>query len=239
LMVIGIAAAVWAPEPRQAEPPPATFADAVVLPFREFFERAGPRQALLVLLFIVLYKLPDYLAASIATPFLLDAGFTQTDVGAIQGGLGIVATIAGALASGALVVRIGINRSLWVVGLLQAVSNLAYYGLALAGKNYSFLVATIVVENFCTGLVAAGFIAFLMSLCSIRFSATQYALLSSLMGVSRDLLVAPAGGIAESTGWPLFFLLTLAAAIPGLLLLPVFAPWNGPSRVAAWRRAAG
>ena len=190
---------------------------------------------MLGLLFIVLYKLPDYLAASIATPFLLDLGFTQTDVGAIQGGLGIVATIVGALASGALVARIGINRALWIVGLLQAVSNLAYYGLALAGKNYPFLVATIVIENFCTGLVAAGFIAFLMSLCNIRFSATQYALLSSLMGVSRDILVAPAGGIAQSTGWPVFFLITLAAAVPGMLLLPVFAPWSSASRLAAAR----
>ena len=235
LMAIGIAAAVWAPEPVPAEPAPATFADAVVLPFREFIGRAGPRQALLGLLFIVLYKLPDYLAASIATPFLLDLGFTQTDVGAIQGGLGIVATIVGALASGALVARIGINRALWIVGLLQAVSNLAYYGLALAGKNYPFLVVTIVIENFCTGLVAAGFIAFLMSLCNIRFSATQYALLSSLMGVSRDILVAPAGGIAQSTGWPVFFLITLAAAVPGMLLLPVFAPWRGASRLAAAR----
>lgn len=238
LMAIGIGAAVWAPEPPQAEPSPATFADAVVLPFREFFARAGAGRGWLVLVFVVLYKLPDYLAASIATPFLLDVGFTQTDVGAIQGGLGIVATIAGALASGALVARIGINRALWIVGLLQALSNLAYYGLALAGKNYPFLVATIVIENFCTGLVAAGFIAFLMSLCSTRFSATQYALLSSVMGVSRDLLVAPAGGIAQATGWPVFFLITLAAAIPGMLLLPVFAPWTGHSRVAAWRKPA-
>ncbi len=236
LMAIGIAAAVWAPEPVQDQPSPATFADAVVLPFRDFIGRAGAGPAMLALVFVVLYKLPDYLAGSIATPFLLDVGFTQTDVGAIQGGLGIVATIVGALASGGLVARVGINRTLWIVGALQAASNLAYYGLALAGKNYPALVATIVVENFCTGLVAAGFIAFLMSLCSVRFSATQYALLSSLMGASRDILVAPAGGIAKATGWPVFFLITLAAAIPGMLLLPVFAPWNGQSRLTAARR---
>lgn len=233
LMLVGIASTLFAPEPVLREPPPSTFADAVVLPFREFFTRAGTRRALLVLLFIVVYKLPDYLAASLATPFLLDVGFTQTDIGAIQGGLGIAVTIVGALAGGALVARFDINRSLWLVGVLQAVSNLGYYALALAGKSHAFLVAAIVVENFCTGLVASGFVAFLMSLCDARFSATQFALLSSLMGVSRDVLVAPSGAIAETLGWPGFFLASLFAAVPGLLLLPVFAPWNRRSPMAA------
>ena len=232
LLFIGIASTLFAPEPALREPVPQTFTEAVVLPFREFFSRAGTSNALLVLLFIVVYKLPDYLAASLATPFLLDVGFSQTEIGAIQGGLGIAVTIIGALAGGALIARIEINRSLWLVGLLQAVSNLAYYALALAGKHHGLLVAAIVIENFCTGLVAAGFVAFLMSLCNARFSATQFALLSSLMGVSRDVLVAPSGAIAEATGWPVFFLVTLAAAIPGLLLLPVFAPWNRPSPMA-------
>lgn len=233
LVLIGVASTLFAPEPLLREPPPRTFREAVESPFREFFARAGTRRAFLVLLFIVVYKLPDYLAASLATPFLLDVGFSQTDIGAIQGGLGIAVTIAGALAGGALVARLDINRSLWLVGGLQAVSNLAYYGLALAGKSQAFLVGAIVIENFCTGLVASGFVAFLMSLCDARFSATQFALLSSLMGVSRDVLVAPSGMFAERLGWPGFFLLSLAAAIPGLLLLPVFAPWNraGPMAV--------
>ena len=226
LMLIGIGATLMASEPVLAERPPATFAQAVVLPFREFFQRSGPVTALLVLLFIVLFKLPDYLAQAMATPFLLNIGFTQTDIGAISGGIGLFATIVGALAGGGVVARLGINRSLWLFGGLQALSNVAYYGVSLVGRNYAFLTTTIIVENFCTGLVTAGFLAFLMSLCSTRFSATQFALLSSLMGFSRDILVAPAGGIAESTGWPLYFLLTLVAAAPGLLLLPVFAPWN-------------
>jgi len=238
LVVIGIAAALFAPEPPRRGPAPQSFRDAVVLPFQEFFRRSGSRVAVLVLAFVVLFKLPDYLAMNIATPFLLDLGFSQSDIGAVQGGLGIAATIVGALASGMLVAGIGINRSLWVVGLLQGVSNLAYYGLALAGRSYPFLVTTIVVENFCTGLVTAAFIAFLMSLCSPRFSATQFALLSGLMGASRDVLVAPAGGIAERTGWPLFFLVTVIAAVPGLLLLPVFAPWRRSSPLLSARSAA-
>jgi PAT family beta-lactamase induction signal transducer AmpG len=229
LVLIGVASTLFAPEPVLREPPPASFREAVVLPFREFFSRAGTRRALLVLLFIVVYKLPDYLAASLATPFLLDLGFSQSDIGAIQGGIGIAMTVLGALAGGALIARLDINRSLWLVGLLQAVSNLGYYVLALMGKDHTFLVAAIVIENFCTGLVASGFVAFLMSLCDARFSATQFALLSSLMGLSRDVLVAPSGMIADATGWPLFFLVSLVAAVPGLLLLPAFAPWNRKS----------
>jgi len=132
-----------------------------------------------------------------------------------------------------VVARVGINRSIWVFGILQALSNLMYYLLSLIGPSSAFLVATMVVENFCTGLVTAGFVAFLMSMCSARHSATQFALLSSLMAVSRDLLVAPAGAVAEATGWPTYFLLTLAAGLPGLLLLPVLAPWRRDSPLVA------
>jgi PAT family beta-lactamase induction signal transducer AmpG len=161
-----------------------------------------------------------------STPFLLQTGFTQTDIGAIQGGMGLLATIVGTLAGGAILSQIGINRSLWVFGGLQAISNLAYFVLAEVGQNYPLLVITINVENFCAGLGTAAFIAFLMSLCNQRFSATQYALLSSFMAFSRDILVAPAGTVAKSTGWPLFFWLSILVAIPGLMLLPIFAPWN-------------
>jgi PAT family beta-lactamase induction signal transducer AmpG len=229
LMVIGFFTSIWAPEPRNPRTPPASLADAVSLPFIEFFQRSGLVRGVLILLFIVLYKLGDALVNNMSTPFLLPKtglGFSQTDIGAIQGGMGLLATIVGTLAGGAILSQIGINRSLWVFGGLQAVSNLAYFVLALVGKNYSFLVLTINIENFCAGLGTAAFVAFLMSLCNPRFSATQYALLSSLMAVSRDILVAPAGTLAKATGWPLFFLISIVAALPGLLLLPVFAPWN-------------
>ena len=232
LVLIGVASTLFAPEPVLRDPRRRPSPKPLCCHFANSSRGRERRNALLVLLFIVVYKLPDYLAASLATPFLLDVGFSQTEIGAIQGGLGIAVTIVGALAGGALIARLDINRSLWLVAVLQAVSNLGYYGLALAGQHHGFLVAAIVIENFCTGLVAAGFVAFLMSLCNARFSATQFALLSSLMGVSRDVLVAPSGAIAEATGWPVFFLMTLAAAIPGLLLLPVFAPWNRPSPMA-------
>jgi len=161
-----------------------------------------------------------------ATPFLLKVGFSQITVGTIQGGMGILATIVGTLAGGAVLSKLGINRSLWVFGGFQAISNLTYVLLAYAGLNYPLMVVAINIENFCGGLGTAAFVAFLMSLCDRRFSATQYALLSSLMAFSRDILVAPAGRLAEITGWPIFFLVTLLAALPGLLLLPIFAPWQ-------------
>jgi MFS transporter, PAT family, beta-lactamase induction signal transducer AmpG len=227
LMAIGLLASFWAPEPLEQEQPPKSLADAITLPFVEFFQRLGLLNGLMILGFIVLYKLGDAIAANMATPFLLKIGFTQTDIGAIQGGMGLVATIIGTLAGGAFLSKLGINKSLWIFGGCQAVSNLTYFMLAQLGKNYPFMILTINIENFCAGLGTAAFLAFFMSLCNARFSATQFALLSSLMAVSRDILVAPAGRIAEATGWSLFFLLSFVAAIPGLLLLPVFAPWQG------------
>ncbi|RUR79121.1 integral membrane signal transducer protein [Chlorogloeopsis fritschii PCC 6912] len=232
VMIIGILGSLFAPEPKEITPP-TSLAQAVILPFGEFFQRRGVISGFLVLLFITLYKLGDALLSNMATPFLLTIGFTKTDIGAIQVGMGLIATIVGALAGGAILSKIGINRSLWIFGALQALSNIAYFVLAQPQftKNYQLLVLTINIENFCGGLGTAAFVAFLMSLCNQRFSATQYALLSSLMAVSRDILAAPAGSIAQSTGWPLFFLITIVAAVPGLLLLPIFAPWN-PKPVA-------
>ncbi|MGL5874452.1 MAG: AmpG family muropeptide MFS transporter [Xenococcaceae cyanobacterium] len=235
LMSVGLLASFFAPEPKLSDRPP-SLSEALVLPFQEFFERSGAIQAILILGFIVLYKLGDAFVSNLSTPFLLNIGFTQTDIGAIQGGMGLLATIVGVLAGGAILGQIGINRSLWVFGVLQAISNLAYFMLSLVGRDYSALVLTINIENFCGGLGTAAFIAFLMSLCDRRFSATQYALLSSLMAVSRDILVAPAGRLVEITGWPQFFLISIALALPGLLLLPIFAPWNGYQRVAPMPR---
>jgi PAT family beta-lactamase induction signal transducer AmpG len=228
LMGIGLLSAIWAPEPvsDDAESRPETLWDAVYLPFMDFFQRSGILRGAFILVFIVLYKLGDYLAANMTTPFLVKTGFSLSAIGDIKGGMGLVATIVGGLAGGAILSKIGINRSLWVFGGLQAVSNLAYFSLALVGRSYPLMVLTVNIENFCAGLGTAGFLGFLMSLCNPRFSATQYALLSSLMAVSREVFASPGGAIAQSTGWPLFFFLTFLVALPGLFLLPVFAPWN-------------
>jgi PAT family beta-lactamase induction signal transducer AmpG len=226
LMLVGVGASVFAPEPVLREGPPTTLQSAVVEPFRDFVRRAGLGIALLLLLFVVLYSLSDRMVQNMTVPFLLAQGYTQTDIGAIRGVIGLAATIVGVLAGGALVAKLGINRSLWVLAAIQMGSNLAYYWLSVSEPSRAGLTTAIVVENFSGGLVTAGFVAFLMSLCSKQFSATQYALLSSFMAFARDVLVAPSGSLAEQTGWPQFFLITIVAGIPVLLLLPIIAPWT-------------
>jgi PAT family beta-lactamase induction signal transducer AmpG len=231
LMALNIIFSIWSPEPVLQEHPPTNLAQAIILPFQEFFQRLGIVQGFLILVFIVLYRLGDALVNNMVTPFLLQIGFTQTDIGAIQGGMGLLATIVGALLGGVILSRLGINRSLWIFGILQGCSNLVYFLLAQLGHNYQFMVLAINIENLCSGLATSAFVAFLMSLCNQRFSATQFALLSSLMAFSRDILVAPAGILAKSIGWSEFFLFTLVVALPGLMLLPWFAPWK-PESVA-------
>ena len=228
LIGIGLLSAIWAPEPvsDEASSRPETLVDAVYLPFVDFFQRSGILRGVFILAFIVLYKLGDYLAANMTTPFLVKTGFSLSAIGDIKGGMGLIATIVGGLVGGAVLSKIGINRSLWVFGGFQAISNLAYFSLALVGKSYPLMVLTVNIENFSAGLGTAAFLGFLMSLCNPRFSATQYALLSSLVAISREVFASPGGAIAQSTGWPLFFFLTFLVALPGLFLLPIFAPWN-------------
>jgi MFS transporter, PAT family, beta-lactamase induction signal transducer AmpG len=225
-ILIGVVTTFFAPEPVLNDAPPKSLVQAVVLPFADFFKRTGVGRALLVLLFIVVYKYSDSLAGSMTTPFLLQAGFSQSEVGAVFLGAGVIATIFGVLAGGAVIGKVGINRSLWIFVIVQGMSNLTYYVLSLAEKNHTLMVSAVVIENFGLGLVTAVMTAFLMSMCNKRFTATQFALLSSLMAASRDILVAPAGKIAESAGWPSFFLITVAMAIPPLVLLPFIAPWR-------------
>ena len=206
--------------------PPQSLQDAVVLPFQEYFQRFGLAQGSLILAFILLYKLGDALVGNMANPFLVDINFSKTQIGAIQGGMGFLATTVGVLAGGAILTKLGINRCLWIFGILQLLSNFGYYALAIAGKNDSLLVLAINLENFCAGLVTVVTVAFLMSLCNHNFTTTQFALFSSLTAISRDILSAPAGELAKATGWATFFLISVVVALPGLLLLPFVAPWN-------------
>ncbi|MBW3630147.1 MAG: AmpG family muropeptide MFS transporter [Gemmatimonadetes bacterium] len=226
LMLVGIAAAFWAPEPVTSEAAPASLREAVVDPFIEFFRRTGLGWGMLILSFVIFYQLPDRFGQNMATPFLLQIGFSQTEVGAIRGGIGIVATIGGVLAGGAVIAALGINRSVWLFAALQILSNLVYYWIAMVGDDRSVLVIAIVIENIAGGMSTAAFVAYMMSLSSRRFSATQFALLTSMMTAARDVIVTPAGAVADATGWPTFFLLTLVTGLPALLLLPMLVPWN-------------
>jgi MFS transporter, PAT family, beta-lactamase induction signal transducer AmpG len=165
------------------------------------------------------------MATALTTPFLLEIGFTMTDIGAVTKGLGMVCTILGTLAGGAVVARSGMKASLWIFGLLQSVSTLSFFALARLGHHYPMMVAAIGIENLCSGMGTAAYAAFLMSLCDKRFTATQYALLTSLMAVTRVIVGAPTGFLAKTYGWESYFVASALAAIPGLLFLLRYDRW--------------
>lgn len=221
LMGLGALATLWGPEPEVAAPPPRSLDEAVWAPLREFFSRNG---AWVLLALIVLYKLGDAFAGSLTTAFLLrGAGFALDDVGYVNKGMGLAATIFGALFGGALMVRLGLYRALMAFGILQAVSNLAFMALAGAGKSWPLMVFAVGFENLSGGMGTAAFVALLMALCDHRFTATQYALLSALASFGR-VYVGPAAGYATDPkylglSWTVFFFLTFLLALPGLALL--------------------
>jgi MFS transporter, PAT family, beta-lactamase induction signal transducer AmpG len=188
-----------------------------VEPWDSFFTR---RHAAALLALIVFYKLGDAFAGTLSTAFLIrGAGFTATEVGAVNKVLGLTATILGAVVGGALLTRVSLYRALLWFGVLQAVSNFGYWLIAVMPKNYLLMATAIGFENLCGGLGTAAFVAFLMALTDKRFSAAQYALLSALAAVGRVYVGPAAGVMVEGLGWPTFFLFTVAAALPGLALL--------------------
>ncbi len=204
------------PEPPLLAAPPRTLQEAVVAPFLEYFRRPN---ALLLLLFILLYKIGDVMASQLTVPFFMEIGFSKTEIGAIVKLFGFWATVAGGLMGGVWILRLGIRRALWWFGLLQGVSTAGFSVLALLGHVTSALAFTVALENFTSGLGTAAYTAFMASLTHRSFTATQYALLSGIMGVPRVFIAAPAGFLVEYTGWPVFFALCVVAAVPGLLLL--------------------
>lgn len=218
LMLLCVLATLWAPEPEHQSQPPRSLGEAVSAPLREFFSRRG---ALAVLLLIVLYKLGDAFAGALSTTFLIrGAGYTATEVGAVNKVMGMAATVVGALAGGLIMARWSLYRSLMVFGLLQAVSNLGYWLIAVSPKSIWLMAGAVGLENLCGGLGTASFVGLLMALCRQRFSATQFALLSALSAVGRTYLAGPlTPPLVEHLGWPGFFLVTVAIALPGLLLL--------------------
>jgi MFS transporter, PAT family, beta-lactamase induction signal transducer AmpG len=222
IMLIGCLTTILAPEPPQVSAPPRTIHEAVIGPMKDYFSRPS---ALSFLALIILYKLADAYAASLATPFLLKGlGFSLTDVGAINKTFGMIATIVGALFGGSIMVKLGLYRSLMYFGIVQALTIVSFSLLAVAGKNYSMLVFAVGFENFGSGMGTSAFLALLMTMCNQKFSATQYALLSSLAAVGGIVISPTSGFLAEAVGWPMFFLISAAIAIPGLLLLRKLKP---------------
>ncbi|MGQ0812197.1 MAG: AmpG family muropeptide MFS transporter [Nitrospiraceae bacterium] len=217
LMGLGIVATALSPEPSIAVAAPKSLSESLWGPLQEFFSRSP---AVSLLLLIVLYKLGDAFAGTLTTAFLIRGmGFDQAEVGIVNKGMGMAATIVGALAGGALMTRLGLFRSLLMFGLLQAVSNLSFMLLAWFGKSYTIMASAIAFENIAGGMGTAAFVALVMSLCDHRYTATQFALLSAVAALGRVFVGPPSGYIVEAVGWTSFFLLSFLVALPGLALL--------------------
>jgi len=219
LLIPCIIATLLAPEPSDVIPVPKSLEQAVVAPLRDFF---GRNNAWLILLLIVLYKLGDAFAMSLTTTFLIrGVGFDAGEVGVVNKTLGLIATIVGALYGGVLMQRLTLFRALLIFGVLQGVSNAGYWWLSVTDKHLYSMAAAVFFENLCGGMGTAAFVALLMTLCNKSFSATQFALLSALSAVGRVYVGPIAGWFVEAHGWSTFYLFSVFAAIPGLLLLLV------------------
>ena len=231
-MLPGMVMTVLVKEPHRAEPP-RTLREAVVEPFHEFITRKGWQSALLILAFLFFYKLGDSLCTSLATPFYLDMGFSKSQIGLIAKNAGLWPAVIGALLGGIWMLKIGINRALWLFGAVQVVSIFGFYWLALQGAqaevttlHLTQLALVIGLEALGVGLGTAAFVAYIAHTTHPAYTATQFALFTSLAAVPRTFVNATAGWLADKLGWGSFFLLCAALAIPGMLLLLKVAPWN-------------
>lgn len=217
LMLPCIVATILAPEPTDTIPVPRSIEQAVVSPLRDFF---GRNNAWLILLLIVMYKLGDAFAMSLTTTFLIrGVGFDAGEVGVVNKTLGLFATILGALYGGVLMQRLSLFRALLIFGVLQGISNAGYWLLSITDKNMFSMATAVFFENLCGGMGTAAFVALLMTLCNKSFSATQFALLSALSAVGRVYVGPIAGWFVEAHGWPTFYLFSVFAAVPGIVLL--------------------
>ncbi len=232
-MLPGLAMAWWVREPVIAAGRPKTLREAVAEPFREFIGRAGVREALLVLGFIFFYKLGDSLCTALATPFYLSMGYTKTHIGLVAKHAGLWPAVIGGLAGGLWMVRLGINRALWLFGAVQLISIFGFAWLAWLGPQTSIAAAQLLtlagvigLEALGVGLGTAAFVAYIARATHPLYTATQFALFTSLAAVPRSFINAAAGWLVEHLGWFGFFLLCAALAVPGMLLLLRVAPWH-------------
>ncbi len=225
-MLVGIVMTLVIKEAIAEPTPPRTMRDAVIQPFREFIGRAGLRPALLVLAFLFLYKLGDNMATALQTPFFIDVGFTLTQIGAIAKTAGLIAAIVGGLVGGLIMVKVSINRALWLFGVVQIVSILGFALLSEIGPNPWMLGIAVAFEYLGVGLGSAALVAFMARTTNPAFAATQLALFTALASVPRVFANAITGVIVEQVGWTDFFLLCTALAVPGMLLLIKVAPWH-------------
>jgi PAT family beta-lactamase induction signal transducer AmpG len=215
----------FTPEPQSRVPPPRTLAEAVRGPLAQLLTNDG---MLLLIAALVLYKVGDAFALKLFTPFLMDVGFTKTEIGAVTKTVMLIANIAGAVVGGLLMMRLGLVRALLGFGLLQAVANLGYAAVAVTGHDIFVMAIAVFVDNVVGAMGNTALVVFIMGLCDVRFSAFQYALLSALAVLPRNVLGAPAGFLSDEIGWAAFFVVTFFTALPGLAMV-----WWQRERIAA------
>lgn len=231
-MLVGIGASWFAPEVERAEPLPASLAQAIVGPFKEFFGRSDLKSTLQLLAFLALYKFGDSLATSIVSAFYVDLGFSLIEIASFVKVISLGSVIGGSLLGGLVILRIGINRSLWIFGFVQMLSILGFVALAVIGRDLLALGIAIFFEYAGVGLGAAAFVAFIARATNKGFTATQFALFSSFIALPGIAFGSLTGLLVERVGYPTFFLICTGLALPGLLLLPRVAPWSGASSVS-------
>lgn len=225
-MGVGLLLSLSVTEPDNQSPTPHSLKETLIRPFSEYFERTGWRTAALALLFMVAYKLGDNMATALATPFYLDLGFTLTEIGLVAKHAALWPAIAGGLLGGVIMLRLGINRALWIFGVVQMISILGFVWLASVGQQLWLLAVAIAFEYLGVGLGTAAFTAFIARESSRAFAATQFALFTALAALPRSMANAVTGFIVEEIGWVQFFLLCTLLAIPGMVLLKWVAPWG-------------
>lgn len=225
-MLPGIVMTLLVQEPALKQGAPKTLKQAVVEPFHEFISRYGLNTAMLILAFIFLYKLGDSMAVALATPFYLDMGFSKTEIGLVAKNAGLWASVVGGIWGGIWMIKLGINRALWIFGAVQMLAILGFAWLALAGHNLWVLALVIGFEAFGVGLGTAAFVAYIAQTTHPLYTATQFALFTSLAAVPRTVANAATGFLVESLGWFNFYMLCFVLAIPGMLLLVKIAPWQ-------------
>ena len=226
-MLPGFICTLLAKEPAVYGAPPKNLQEAIVLPFREFIVRDGLKQAIIIIMFVLLYKIGDTMATALSTKFFLDIGFTTKQIGLAANATGWWASLAGGAVGGIWMIKLGINRALWVFGVLQALAILGFAWLAEVGPDPFLLSAVFGFEAFASlGLGSAALVAFMSRATDPRYTATQYALFSSLAAVPRTFINASVGYIVAETGWFWFFMVCFMLAFPAMLMLPKIAPWN-------------
>lgn len=237
--LVGLITVLFAPEPKVVRVrEKLNFREGIAQPFIEFFQRSG---AMEILIFIMVYKISTLMATALTTKFLMELGYSKTMIGGVNKGAGLIATIAGTLVGGSLMLKLGLKRSLWIFGVVQALVGLTFYllnHLVISMPDYRdlWLISVVSMDNFMMGMGTAALTGFMMNFASKQFTGTQYALLTSVMAVSRVILIAHAGTLVELMGWNWFFIMTVPLAIPGLLLLSRYDHWQTMSTAPAHSR---